>query len=279
MNKIGYYNGTIAPLEELKIPALDRAVYFGDGVYDVAFIHNRQFVAIEDHLDRFFNSCRLVNIKINKTRDELKEIFMSMVNSADGDESDFILYWQMSRGVALRNHVFPDDDTPALFAYIVPKKISDQSERIDLITVEDKRFYFCNIKTINLMPNVLAAQKAKEMGCTEAILHRGETVTEGAHTSTLIIKDGQIITHPLDELVLPSITRKHIKEIAEENGIPFIEREFTLDELRGADEILVASTTTVIKAAKKLDGEAVGAKNPELVEKIQKLYFEKWGLA
>lgn len=278
MNKIGYYNGNTAPLEELQIPALDRAVYFGDGVYDVAFIHNRKFVAIEDHLDRFINSCKLLKINIDKSKDELKEIFMSLVAKTPEEEKDFILYFQMSRGVAFRDHTFPENDKPSLFAYIVPKKIGDQKARVGLITQEDKRFYFCNIKTINLIPNVLAAEEAKRNGCIEAILHRGEIVTEGAHTATLIIKDGAVITHPLDCYVLPSITRKHIKEICSENSIPFIEREFTLDELRNADEILIASTTTVIKAASSLDGKPCGGKNPELLERLQKLYFQKFGL-
>lgn len=278
MKNVGYYNGTIAPLEELKVNALDRAVYFGDGVYDVAFIHNREFVALKDHLDRFFNSCKLLKIDIDKTYSEMEEIFRSIVEYADKDEKDFILYWQASRGVDYRAHTFPESSKPSLFAYIIPKKIGDQSKKVKLITKEDIRFYLCNIKTINLIPNVLASEEAKQQGCYEAILHRGDIVTEGSHTSTLIIKDGKVITHPLDNLVLPSITRKHILEICKENGIPSEEREFTLDELFGADEILVASTTSVILAADELDGKKVGGKNPQLVKKLQELYFDKYGL-
>ena len=275
MKNVGYYNGTFADLSELKIDALDRAVYFGDGVYDVAFIHNRKPVDLKDHLDRFYNSCKLLKIEINKTYEEMENIFLSLVDMADEDEQDFILYWQMSRGIGFRNHVFPDNRTPSLFAYIVPKKIGDQDKRVQLITKEDNRFYLCNIKTINLIPNCLASEEAKMAGCYEAILHRGNIVTEGSHTCTLIIKDGEIITHPLDNLVLPSITRKHIKELCLENNIPFVEREFTLDELFGADEILVASTTSVILAADTLDGKAVGGKNPALVNRLHELYFAK----
>ncbi len=278
MKNVGYYNGEIAELSELKINALDRAVYFGDGVYDVAFIHNRKPVALKDHLDRFFNSCKLLKIEIDKTYEEMEEIFLSLIEKADETEQDFILYWQMSRGIGFRNHVFPECKTPSLFAYIIPKKIGDQSKRVQLITQEDVRFYLCNIKTINLIPNCIASEAAKQAGCYEAVLHRGNIVTEGSHTCNLIIKDGKIITHPLDNLVLPSITRKHIKEICEENGIDFVEREYTLDELENADEILVASTTTVILAADKLNGKSVGGKNPELVEKLQKLYFDKYSL-
>ena len=278
MKNVGYYNGEFAELSELKVNALDRAVYFGDGVYDVAFIHNRKPVALKDHLDRFFNSCKLLSIEVDKTYEEMEAIFLSLIDKADKDEQDFILYWQMSRGIGFRNHIFLDDKTPSLLAYIIPKKIGDQSERVQLITHEDNRFYLCNIKTINLIPNCLASEKAKQAGCYEAILHRGDIVTEGSHTCTLIIKDGKVITHPLDNLVLPSITRKHIKEICAENNIEFVEKEFTLDELFSADEILVASTTSVILAADMLDGKQVGGKNPELVERLQNLYFEKYSL-
>ena len=278
MKNVGYYNGEFAALEELKIPALDRAVYFGDGVYDVAFIHNRKPVALKDHLDRFFNSCKLLNIEIDKTYEEMEEIFYSIIEKADKEEQDFILYWQMSRGTALRNHVFPECKKPSLFAYITPKKIGDQSKKVKLLTREDNRFYLCNIKTINLIPNVLASEAAKQAGCDEAILHRGDIVTEGSHTSTIIIKDGVVITAPLSNLILPSITRKHVLEICRENNIPCEERQFTLDELFSADEIMIASTTTVLLAADEIDGKKAGGKNPELVKKLQTLYFDKYGL-
>ena len=278
MKNVGYYNGEIAPLEELKIPALDRAVYFGDGVYDVAFIHNRKPVALEDHLNRFYNSCNLLKIDIDKTKEEMEQIFLSLIEKADKEETDFILYWQMTRGVAFRNHVFPENSKPSLFAYITPKKIGDQSTKVKLITQEDNRFYLCNIKTINLIPNVLASEAAKQAGCDEAILHRGDIVTEGAHTSTIIIKDGKVITHPLSNLILPSITRMHVLKLCEENDIPYEERQFTLDELFNADEIMIASTTTVLLAANEIDGKKVGGKNPELVKRLQDLYFEKYDM-
>ena len=278
MKNVGYYNGEIAPLEELKIPALDRSVYFGDGVYDVAFIHNRKPVALDDHLNRFFNSCKLLKINIDKTKEEMEQIFLSIIDKADEEETDFILYWQMTRGVALRNHVFPESSKPSLFAYITPKKIGDQNKKVKLLTQEDNRFYLCNIKTINLIPNVLASEAAKQAGCDEAVLHRGDIVTEGAHTSILIIKDGKIITHPLSNLILPSITRMHVLKLCEENGIPYEERQFTLTELFDADEVMIASTTTVLLAANEIDGKTVGGKNPELVKRIQDLYFEKYDM-
>lgn len=275
MKNVGYYNGEIAPLEELKVNALDRAVYFGDGVYDVAFIHNRKPVDLDDHLDRFYNSCKLLKIEIDMTREEMENVFLSLIEKADEDEKDFILYWQMSRGIGARNHIFPDCKKPSLFAYITPKKIGDQSKKVKLLTQEDNRFYLCNIKTINLIPNCLASEAAKQAGCDEAVFHRGNIVTEGSHTANFIIKDGTVITHPLDNLILPSITRKHVLEICREYGIPCEEREYTLDEMFNADEVLIGSTTSVLLAADEIDGKKVGGKNPDLVKRIQDLYFEK----
>ena len=275
MKSVGYYNGEIAPLGELKVNALDRAVYFGDGVYDVAFIHNRKPVDLDDHLDRFYNSCKLLKIEIDMTREEMENVFLSLIEKADEDEKDFILYWQMSRGIGARNHIFPDCKKPSLFAYITPKKIGDQSKKVKLLTQEDNRFYLCNIKTINLIPNCLASEAAKQAGCDEAVFHRGNIVTEGSHTANFIIKDGTVITHPLDNLILPSITRKHVLEICREYGIPCEEREYTLDEMFNADEVLIGSTTTVLLAADEIDGKKVGGKNHDLVKRIQDLYFEK----
>lgn len=278
MKSVGYYNGEIAPLEELKVSALDRGFYFGDGVYDVAFIHNRKPVTLDDHLDRFYNSCRLVNINIEQSREEMTKILSSLVDHADPEIGDFILYFQMTRGVAPRNHVFPENAKPSLFAYITPKTIGDQTKRISLITKEDIRFYMCNVKTICLMPNVIASEEAKEKGCCEAILHRGDVLTEGSHTAIALIKDGALVFPPLSNLLLPSITRKQLIAVCEENSIPVVLREIKLDEVWTADEVLSMSTTSVILAANEIDGKKVGGKAPELVERMQKLYFEKYGL-
>ena len=278
MKSVGYYNGEIAPLEELKVSALDRGFYFGDGVYDVAFIHNRKPVALDDHLDRFFNSCRLVKINIDKSREEMTEILSSLVNYADKDIQDFILYFQMTRGIAPRNHVFPENAKPSLFAYITPKTISDQSKRIKMITKEDIRFYMCNVKTICLMPNCIASEEAKEKGCYEAILHRGETLTEGSHTSVAIVKDNALIFPPLSNLLLPSITRKQLISVCEKNGVKVVLRDININEVFDADEVLSLSTTSVILAAEEIDGKKVGGKAPEFVENLRKIYFDEYDM-
>ena len=153
--------------------------------------------------------------------------------------------------------------------------VPPKDKRASLASIEDLRFQYCNIKTTNLMPNVFAAQRAKEGGCTEAVFHRGERVTECAHSALLMIKDGVLVAPPLDELVLPSITRAIIFKLCEENGIKTEVRAFTVEEMMDADEVLVCSTTKHLVSAKEIDGKAVGGKNKVLLEKLTELFLRK----
>ena len=142
-----------------------------------------------------------------------------------------------------------------------------------LCTDEDTRFFHCNIKTLNLIPNVMAAEHAKEAGCNESIFHRGNQLTECAHSALLLLKDGKLLAPVLNELVLPSISRKHLFEIADAEGVPTEARDITMDEVFDADEVIVCSTTKVCAHADTIDGKPVGMKDPELFGRLQKAYF------
>jgi len=275
MNNIAYYNGKTGPIDEMTIPMNDRVVYFGDGVYEVAYVKNHKPFALYDHLDRFYNSCRMMSIDFYMTREELTELVQSLIDQIDTDE-ECILYWQCSRGTAPRKHYFPNPPVkPNLLAYVKPLAIPPMKNRIKLLTVEDLRFFYCNIKTLNLIPNVFASQKAEEAGCNEAIFHRGDMVTECSHGNISIIKNGALKTAPLNNLILPGTVRKHLLEFCNANGIPVDETAFTIAEMMDADEVIVTSTTTMMRAACEIDGQPVGGKLPELVEKIQNGYIER----
>ena len=198
MENIGYYNGKFDLIEKMTVPMNDRAMYFGDGVYDATYSVNRTIFALEDHLDRFYNSCRLLEIPAPMPREELKKTLYECVNKVD-DPNQFV-YWEATRGTGIRNHVFPDSPSNLLI-YTRPCPMKDLSLRYKLATMEDKRFYYCNVKTLNLIPSVLASQRALEKGCDETVFHRGDLVTECAHSNVSIIKDGKFITHQLDCLV------------------------------------------------------------------------------
>lgn len=237
-------------------------------------VRNHKIFALEDHLDRLYNSAGLVKIEIPYTKQELTDILNDLVQKVDAPEQ--MLYWQVTRGTAPRNHIFPKGVKANLWVTIKPMKVKDQSKKLLLTTMEDTRFFHCNIKTLNLMPNCIAAERAEEMGCDESIYHRGDIVTECAHSNISIIKDGVFITHPTDHFILPGITRKHIIQICKDHNIPVDETPFTMQELMDADEVLVSSSTQLCRSACSVDGVPVGGKSPELVKLIQDAYMEKF---
>ncbi|MBQ9047845.1 MAG: aminotransferase class IV [Solobacterium sp.] len=275
MKQIGYYNGVIGELNEMRIPMQDRALFFGDGVYDFAFAYDGNIFALDDHLDRFYNSCRLLEIDFPLSREELTAEFRRCIEASES-RGGLSIYWQSSRGNCRRNHVFPPkEEKPTLLITVTEMKPQDFSKPLHLITVEDTRFFHCNIKTLNLIPNVIASQRAAEAGCGEAVLHRGAQLTECAHSSLLIIKDGVLIAPVLNELVLPSVSRKHLFELAAECGIPSEARDVKMDEVFNADEVIVCSTTKLCIQADQIDGKAVGMKDPETFGRLQKAYFDR----
>lgn len=173
----------------------------------------------------------------------------------------------------------PDNQTKAVFTAYTndvarPEKLFENG--VEAITVEDIRWLRCDIKSLNLLPNVLAKQEATEAGCFEAILHRNGTVTEGSSSNAYIVKDGQVITHPADNLILNGITRQVLAKLCEENGIPFMEKTFELTDLFEADEVFITSTTSEVMPIVKIDGKNVGDGNPgNITRKLQSLFEAK----
>ena len=158
MQKLGYYNGKYGELEEMTVPMNDRVCFFGDGVYDATYSRNYKIFALDEHLDRFFNSAALLKMDVPHTKKELGDILQEMVSKMDTGEN--FVYWQLTRGTGVRNHVFPECKAN-VWITLVPKDIVDTYAKIKLTTMEDTRFFHCNIKTLNLIPNVMAEQEAK----------------------------------------------------------------------------------------------------------------------
>ena len=275
MKYVGYYNGEIGPLEEMKIPMLDRAVYFGDGCYDATTFANNNIFAADDHLDRFYNSCKLLEIPFEMSREELRAELQKCIDANEIDHG--MLYWQCSRGTTYRGHQFPPATVkPNLMIFTVPCDLIPFDKTFRLISMEDTRFLHCNIKTLNLIPNCMAMQRAVEADCDEVVFHRGDRVTEGAHSSLAIIRDGVFCTPPADELILPSITRKHFLELCSRLGIPSRIAPFTVDELLTADEIMILSTGSHCIAVCEVDGRPVGGKAPALLSRMQQAYQQEF---
>ena len=274
MKNLGYYNGTFGPLEEMTVPMNDRACYFGDGVYDAGLVRDYHVFAMEDHLNRFYGNAEKLDIQVPMPKEELRDLINELVLKLD--QGDLFLYYQVTRGTAIRDHTY-ERGVGNLWITIKPATITDGKKPIGLITTEDQRFFKCNIKTLNLLLNVLAAQKAKDAGCTEAVFYRpGGRVTECAHSNVHILKDGVLHTAPLDELILPGITRAHMLKLCDQMGVPYVEEPFTVEDLKAADEILVTSSTKFCMRADRLDGEPVGGKDLKTFEKIRSALYEEF---
>ena len=267
MKTLGYYNGKYGELDEMMIPMNDRVCWFGDGVYDAGPCRNYKIFAIDEHIDRFFNSAGLLDIKMPVTKKELKELLEDLVTKMD--TGNLFVYYQVTRGTGIRNHAFTEG-AGNLWVMLKPAEISDGIEPIKLITMEDTRFLHCNIKTLNLIPSVMASEKAKEAGCQETIFYRkGGRVTECAHSNCHILKDGKLYTAPTDNLILPGIARAHLIRMCKKLEIPVSETPYYLEDVFQADEIIVTSSSNLCLHACELDGKPVGGKAPELLEKIR----------
>ena len=266
MERIGYYNGEIAPLDELKVPFLDRVSFYGDGVYDATMARDGVMLYIDDHLDRFFNSMCAMRFEPNFTWEGLVAELQRVLDLADA--RDNFVYWQITRGTAPRKHEFPAVE-PNLWIMVVPLPFADLSRTVDAVSFEDLRFGYCNVKTLNLLPNVLAAQNAADNGGQEAIFVRDGYVTESAHSNIHIMKDGALITHPADNHILPGIARKHLIAMCGKLGIPVEERLYTLDELKAADEVLISASSTFAIRVAHVDGQPVGGRDLPTYERLR----------
>lgn len=267
MKNLGYYNGKYGLIEEMQIPMLDRVCWFGDGIYDATYAHNHKIFDIDAHLDRFYNSAKLLDINMPVERAELEKLLNELVQKVDS--GDQFVYMQVTRGSGLRGHIYTEDIKANLWITLTPSPVADTYKKVNLITYEDKRFEYCNVKTLNLIPSCLAATAADRAGCDEAIFHRGNIVTECAHSNCSILKDGKVISHPLTNHILPGTARLRLLAFAEKLGYGVEEREYTLDELMNADEIVVHSTGSFCLAAATVDGKPVGGKAPEMLKTIQ----------
>ncbi|MDR3115981.1 MAG: aminotransferase class IV [Treponema sp.] len=272
METLGYYNGDIGLLDEVRIPMNDRACWFGDGVYEAAISADYTIFALEEHIHRFFNSAALLQMVPEITKTQLAELLYTLVHKVDSPTQS--VYWQMTRGTAPRTHAFPEHTSPNLWVMIKPFTMPDIYQKVQLITVEDTRFFHCNIKTLNLLPNVLASEKAKQAGCAEAVFYRGNRITEGSHSNVHIFQDGVFRTAPRDNLILPGISRAHLITHCGELGIPVDETPFTREELFAADEIMISSTSTFCMSASHLNGCKVGGRAPELLRQLQDAFLD-----
>ncbi len=267
LKELAYYDGVWGTPEEVMIPFNDRVHFFGDGVYDATAGGNHVVYLLDEHLDRFYTSAKALGIRIPMEKEALGKLLTEMLQKVEG-ETHFV-YWQVTRGTADRNHVYDEDMVGKLWIMIRPAVLNNPDVPIKVNTKEDTRFYHCNIKTLNLIPSVVAAQEAKRLGVQETVFHRGDTVTECAHSNVCILKDGVFYSHPNDCYILRGIAKQHLIKACYKLGITVMERPFTLQELKDADEIIVSSSSNFCLHVNEVDGVPAGGKDPKTLKMIQ----------
>ena len=276
MKELGLYNGKIVDLNETLISMEDRGYQFGDGIYEVTSVFNGKPFMLEEHLDRLYASAEKIKMTIPWTREELVG-FHHLLLEESGIKNTGI-YLQITRGAAPRKHNFPTDAKPVLTMAIRPSDPAAADKRakgIEALLVEDVRWLRCDIKTLNLLGNVLAKQEAYEAGKGEAIQHRNGVVTEGSSTNFYVVKDGAVHTHPANNLILGGITRMAVLDLCRKNGIPVVEEPFTVDFMYGAEEAFITGTTTEVMPVTKVNETVIGAgvRGP-VTQRLQELYTQ-----
>ncbi|MFC7475007.1 D-amino-acid transaminase [Dankookia sp. GCM10030260] len=263
MSRIAYVNGRYCDQRLASVNIEDRGYQFGDGIYEVVHLHDGRFVDEARHLDRLERSLREIRLPMPMSRAALRHVLAEVGRRNRVTEG--LLYMQVTRGVARRDHAFPARPVPPALVVTV-KRIAPYPTDVDrwaasCITLPDLRWARRDIKSVNLLPNCLARQAAREQGAIEAILYDETTgmVTEGAATSFWIVDEhGVILTRQLDQVILPGCTRGALLAELAAAGIGWEERDFSLAEMRRAREAFLTSATSFVKPITRIDGAAVG---------------------
>ena len=272
MCSYAYYNGEFGKREDISIPLSDRSIFFGDAIYDAAIGSYDRILWESEHIDRFLKNAERIGINHNFTKEYLSALLREI--AVKSMIKTYFLYFQLSRTLPQRVHSGKNCGASLLIT-VDPITIDKNPPPLNLITVKDQRYDYCDIKTINLLPSVLAATEADFRDCDEAVFIKNEIVTECSKSNISIINQGRVITHPTNSKILPGIARAHLIKKCYELNIPFTERPFTKEEMLGAEEILVTSTTKLCRTVSLIDGLAVGGGNSPLSHLLcTKLYRE-----
>ncbi|PAF21567.1 D-amino-acid transaminase [Terribacillus saccharophilus] len=265
--------------ESLLYPFEERGLQFGDGVYEVIRIYQGTFDLLEEHIDRLYRSAEAIRLEVPFAKDALISSLHQLSEKNDV-QTDAKLYLQITRGSAPREHSFPD--VPSNFyAYIEPSErpVSSLQQGVRAVLADDIRWELCYIKSLNLLPNILAKQTAKEEGAFEAILHKNGTVTEGSSSNVFIIKDQILYTHPAAKNILHGCVRSRVLALAPKAELQVKETAFTTDQLLQADEVFITSTTSEIMPVIEIEGKQIGDGKPgDNTHSLQLAYEKESGI-
>jgi len=269
-----YLNGDFLPIEEARVPVLDRGFIFGDGVYEVIPVYSHKPFRLAEHLLRLQHSLDGIRLQNPHSNEEWSGLVEQIIAGNDGD--DQYLYLHVTRGVARRDHAFPKGVIPTVFIMSNPLLAPPRelfTTGVAAITADDNRWLRCDIKAISLLPNVLLRQMAIDAGAMETVLLRDGFMTEGAASNIFLVKDGILLAPPKNHLMLPGITYDVVLELAAAEKIPCEVRGVSEYELRTAQELLLTSSTREIMPITRLDGKPVGEGKPgAMFARLYRLY-------
>lgn len=274
-----YLNGRYIPAQEALVPVDDRGFLFADGVYEVVLCNDGRPFLFDEHMRRMAQGLSALRIRFDEL-DALRDVAQRLLEENRLEDGLATIYVQVTRGVAPRKHAFPPNGTPPT-VYVAARPFQRHpneffSNGVEAITVPDTRWSRCDIKSIALLPNVLANQQAKEAGAFEALLVRDGIVLEGSHSNLLGVFDGTLVTYPVCNYILPGITRARLLALARELGIPTMEAPIHLQDLARADEMFLAGTTTEVMPLVRIDGRQIGAGKPgPITRRLLEAYREE----
>ncbi|MEN1968590.1 D-amino-acid transaminase [Lentibacillus sp. N15] len=262
--------------DTLHYPFEERGLQFGDGVYEVIRVYNGTYYLLDEHVNRLFRSAAAVKIILPFTKVELTDLLHTLLLKNDV-KTDTKVYLQASRGSAPRVHTFPTGVDANVYAYVSkqPRNLDNLKNGVKAITQRDVRWENCYIKSLNLLPNVLAKQEAQEQGCYEAILHKDGTVTECSSSNVYLVKDGTIMTHPATNQILHGCVRIRVEQFAEKLGIPFNETAFSVDDIANADELFLSSSTSEIMPIITVDHQPIANGKPGNITKQLQIAYKQ----
>jgi D-alanine transaminase len=258
-----FLNGKFMPVGEARVSVLDRGFIFGDGVYELVPVYSRIPFRMDEHLARLERSLAAVRIRNPYSRAEWRDIILQLVAKQPFEDQG--VYFQVTRGIAKRDHAFPKDAAPTVFLMSNPL-VTPPLELVErgaaAVTAVDDRWLHCDIKSISLIGNCLLRQVSADAGAVETILFRDGRLTEASASNVFVVKGGVILSPPKSNLILPGITFDVIAELAQGAGLPLEFRPVAEAEVRGADEVWVTSSSKEVLAIVTLDGKPVGDGKP-----------------
>ena len=271
-----FLNGKFMPVEEARVPVLDRGFIFGDGVYELIPVYSRIPFRMDEHLARLERSLAAVRIRNPYSRAEWRDIILQLVAKQSFEDQG--VYFQVTRGVARRDHAFPKDAAPTVFVMSNPL-VNPPRELVEhgasAVTAVDDRWHRCDIKSISLIGNCLLRQLSADVAAVETILFRDGKLTEASASNVFVVKRGVILSPPKSNLILPGITYDVIAEIVQGAMLACEYRDLSETEVRGADEIWVTSSSKEVLAIVTLDGKPIGGGKPgPAFHNIYRLYQE-----